>query len=261
MARGVTGFLCHMDEKSETVDSLRVGNLKIVQALKGYRYSLDPILLSYFVAGDTADKVVDLGTGSGVIPLVLANLTRASKLIGIELQPAQVVRAKKSVVLNGLAGRVEIMQGDVRLVHHLLPAAQADLVVANPPYRVPGRGRVAPNDERAAARHELAGGLSDFIAAASWLLADRGRFAIIYLTERLPELLALLVEQRIEPKRLRMIHSRPQAEAKMVLVEGRKDGRSGMVVEKPLYVYRESGGGRIYSDEVNQMYAAESRLD
>ena len=243
-----------MNEKTDTVDSLRIGNLQIVQAVKGYRFSLDPILLSRFAANRAAEQVVDLGTGSGVIPLLLAHLTPASKLVGLELQPAQVARAQKSVALNALQGRVEIVQGDVRQVRQLLPAGQADLVVANPPYRQPGSGRIAPDDERAAARHELAGGLTDFIAAASWLLANRGRFAIIYLAERLPELLGRMVEQRIEPKRLRMIHPRYQEPARMVLVEGRKHGRAGLTVEAPLYIYKAAATGREYSDEVLAMY-------
>jgi tRNA1Val (adenine37-N6)-methyltransferase len=243
-----------MVEISETVDCLRIANLQIVQAANGYRFSLDPILLSYFAASSSADQVVDLGTGSGVIPLVLAHLTQASRLVGIELQPAQAARAAKSVVLNGLQGRIEIMHADLRQVRQLLPVGRADLVVANPPYRMPGSGRLAPDDERAAARHELAGNLSDFVAAAAWLLADRGRFAIVYLVERLPELLMRMVEQKIEPKRLRMIHPRCQEPARMVLVEGRKNVRPGMVVERPLYIYKSSGQGREYTDEILEMY-------
>ncbi|HEY5673047.1 MAG TPA: tRNA1(Val) (adenine(37)-N6)-methyltransferase [Malonomonas sp.] len=244
-----------MDEKSETVDRLRIGNLQIVQAEKGYRFSLDPILLSHFAAQGAADQVVDLGTGSGVIPLLLAHLTQASRLIGVELQPAQVARAKRSVELNGLQGRVEIIPGDVRLIRQLLPVGQADLVVANPPFRKPGSGRVAPEDERAAARHELSGGLREFVAAASWLLANRGRFVIIYLAERLPELLTLMAEQKLEPKRLRMIHPHQQEPARLVLVEGRKNSSAGVLVEAPLYIYKGSGGGREYTDDVLEMYA------
>ncbi len=233
---------------------LHAGGLQIVQAANGYRFSLDPILLSHFAAVGTIEQVVDLGTGSGVIPLLLARLTQATNLVGIELQPAQAARAQKSVALNGLQQRVEIIQGDLRWVRRLLPAGETDLVIANPPYRRPGSGRISPDDERAQARHELAGGLQDFVSAAGWLLADRGRFAMIYLVERLPELLARMAEQKIEPKRLRMIHPRVQEPAKMVLVEGRKNGRPGMSVEAPLCIYMTSGSGREYSAEVLEMY-------
>ena len=239
---------------ADSVTLLNVGNLQIVQAAKGYRFSLDPILLSHFAAEGAAEQVVDLGTGSGVMLLVLTHLTQAPSLIGIELQPALAARAQKGVELNGLQERVRIIQGDLRQMRHLLPVGEADLVVANPPYRRPGSGRIAPDDERAIARHELAGGLRDFVTAAGWLLANRGRFAIIYLVERLPELLARMVEQNIEPKRLRMVHSRAQKPARMVLVEGCKNGRPGMTVEAPLYIYKVSGIGREYSDEVLGMY-------
>jgi tRNA1Val (adenine37-N6)-methyltransferase len=239
---------------TDSVTRLRAGDLQIVQAVNGYRFSLDPILLCHFAAVGAAEQVVDLGTGSGVIPLLLARLTQASKLVGLELQPAQAARAQKSVALNGLQQRVEIIQGDLRQVRRLLPAGETDLVIANPPYRRPGSGRISPDDERAQARHELAGGLQDFVSATGWLLADRGRFAIIYLVERLPELLARMAEQKIEPKRLRMIHPRVQEPAKMVLVEGRKNGRPGMSVEAPLYIYKTSGCGREYSAEVLEMY-------
>lgn len=236
----------------ETIDELSVGNLRLIQAEKGYRFSLDPILLARFADVRGADSVVDLGTGSGVLPLLLAKLSTVQELIGIELQPQFAERAQRNVALNDLQERVRILPGDVRQVRDLLPVASVDLVVSNPPYRSVGSGQISPADERAAARHELAGGLSDFVAAASWFLKNGGRFALIYLVERLPELITQMLAVGIEPKRLRMIHPRMQEPARMVLVEGRKAGRPGLTVEKPLYVYR--GEGRDYSAEVLAMY-------
>lgn len=240
---------------NETIDSLRVGGLRIIQAKAGYRFSLDPILLARFVEVRPGERIVDLGTGAGIIPLQLARLTQAAELLGIELQPALAERARRNVELNGLDGKVRIVSGDLRQSRQLLPAGLADLVVSNPPYRKPENGRVAPDDERAAARHELAGGLEDFVAAAAWLLKNGGRFAVIYLTERLPELLGLLGSHGIEPKRLRMVYPRQTERARMVLVEGRKGGRPGLTVESPLVVYR--GAGRDYTQEVLRMYGAE----
>lgn len=238
----------------ETVDELSIGSLRLIQSRAGYRFSLDPILLAHFVAMRPGGRVVDLGTGSGVIPLLLAKLGTVQELIGVELQPAMAERAQRNVELNDLQQRVRIVLGDLRQIRELLPAASADLVVSNPPYRQLGKGRVSPADERAAARHELAGGLIDFVAAAGWLLNNGGRFAIIYLAERLPELLTQMAAAGIEPKRLRMIHPRQQEPAKMVLVEGRKAGRPGLIVENPLYVYQ--GEGRDYTAEVLAMYQA-----
>lgn len=236
----------------ETLDELSIGNLKILQAEKGYRFSLDPVLLARFVEVRQGDVVVDLGTGSGILPLLLARLSEAQRLIGIELQPTLFDRACRNVELNCLGKRVQMVLGDLRHVRSLLPVASADLVVSNPPYRQVGRGRISPADERAAARHELAGGLQDFVSAAGWLLNNGGRFAVIYLAERLPELLTQMVVAGIEPKRLRMIHPRQLDAARMVLVEGRKGGRQGLYVEKPLYVYR--GEGRDYTAEILDMY-------
>ena len=239
----------------ETLDNLSVGNLQLLQSESGYRYSLDPILLARFGNAKRGNRVVDLGTGCGILPLLLARLSDAAECIGIELQPELADRAVRNVELNFLGDRVRILRGDIRNIRDILPAGCVDLVVSNPPYRQPDSGRIAPNDERAAARHELAGGLVDFIAAASWLLKNGGSFTVIYLAERLPELMAELIARGIEPKRLRMVYPRQGEAAKMVLLEGRKGGRPGLQVEKPLYVYKDSGaGGRDYTEEVLQMY-------
>ncbi|SHI81643.1 tRNA1Val (adenine37-N6)-methyltransferase [Malonomonas rubra DSM 5091] len=241
-----------MQRENETIDELLLGNLRLLQAEKGYRFSIDSILLSRFVKTCADDSVVDLGTGCGIVPLLLAKLGSARQLVGIELQSQMAGRAERNVVLNGLQQRVRIINGDLRNVRDLLPDSCADLVVSNPPYRPVGSGRIAPEDERAAARHELAGGLENFLAAARWLLKNGGRFAVIYLAERLPELLQQMKGAGIEPKRLRMVHPRQGEAARMVLVEGRMAGRPGLLVEPPLYIYQ--GEGRDYTAEVLAFY-------
>ena len=238
----------------ETLDSLSIGDLQLLQAEGGYRYSLDPILLARFVNVKKGTRVVDLGTGCGILPLLLARLSLAADLAGIELQSELADRAIRNVKLNSLQGRVRILREDIRNIRNVLPASCADLVVSNPPYRLSDSGRIAPNDERAAARHELAGGLADFVAAASWILINGGSFAVIYLAERLPELMVKMIAVGIEPKRLRMVHPRQGEVAKMVLLEGRKGGRPGLQVEKPLYVYKNGEGERDYTEEVLLMY-------
>ncbi len=234
----------------ETLDDLRCGGLKIIQGKSGYRFSLDPVLLCAFTRINAGESVVDLGSGSGVIPLLLAKRTTAKAITGIELQPSLADRARRSVLLNGFEGRVRILQQDLRRVRSFLPPQCCEVVVSNPPYRSLGGGRTAPTTERATARHELAGGLEDFLAAAHYLLKQGGRFYLIYLAERLAELLAAMREQRLEPKRLRCIHALPGEGARMVLIEGRKNGKPGLTVEAPLYVY----AGEDYSAEVLAMY-------
>lgn len=238
----------------ETLDNLPIGNLQLLQAENGYRYSLDPVVLARFVKVNNKSRTVDLGTGSGIMPLLLAKLSGTGEFIGIEVQHDLAGRARRNVLLNGLQDRICILHEDLRNIRNVLPSGQTDLVVSNPPYRQLDSGRIAPNDERAAARHELAGGLTDFIAAASWLLKNGGSFAMIYLVERLPELMAEMIIGGVEPKRMRMIHPRQGEAAKMVLLEGRKGGRPGLQVEKPLLIYKNNGAGRVYTEEVLQMY-------
>ncbi|WP_432821837.1 tRNA1(Val) (adenine(37)-N6)-methyltransferase [Trichloromonas sp.] len=234
----------------ETLDDLRSGGLKIIQKKDGYRFSLDPVLLCGFARVGVGESVADLGTGSGVIPLLLARRTEAARITGVEIQPELADRARRSLVLNGLQERVTIVEGDLRELRGCLEPQSFEVVLSNPPYRRGGSGRTAPVAERAAARHELAGGLDDFLAAAAYLLKQGGRFYIIYLAERLAELLAAMARQRVEPKRLRCVHSRQGEEARMVLVEGRRNGRPGMRVETPLYVY----DGEDYTAEIMAIY-------
>ncbi len=239
-------------------DNLAGGGLQMVQGEKGYRYSLDPILLARFVSLKRGARVVDLGSGCGILPLLLATLSDADHFIGIERQPSLAELAQENVKRNGLSGRVTILHGDIRNIEPLVPVESVDVVVSNPPYRRPQTGRIAPNDERAAARHELAGGLPEFVAAAKWVLKNGGIFALVYLVERLPELMTTLTAAGIEPKRLRMIHSRSGERAKLLLLEGHKGGRPGLTVEPPLFIYRDDGDGRCYTDEVLEMYEAGS---
>lgn len=235
----------------ETLEELIIG-LKIIQPAAGYRYSLDPFLLCDFVKLSANAQIADLGTGSGIISLLLSTRVEAVRIVGVEIQPEMADRARRSVELNGLSGRVEILQGDVRQIGVLLPPQSFDVVLANPPYREPGRGRVAPAVERRAARHELAGGVDVFLRAGFFLLKDGGRFGIIFLAERLAELLAAMREQQLEPKRLRCVHARAGEGARLVLVEGRKRGGAGLVVEAPLFTHE----GDEFSPELRRIYTA-----
>ena len=237
----------------DTLDELTAVGLKILQAKSGYRFSLDPVLLCGFISSIKNSRVVDLGTGNGVIPLLLSSRIEAKQLIGVEIQLQMVERARRSVVLNGLDGFIQIVHADIRELQKIMAAGSCDVVTANPPYRVKSSGRNAANGERSIARHEIYGGLSDFLRAAAFLLNSGGRFYMVYLAERLPELLAEMRCSKVEPKRLRLVHSRIDEPARMVLVEGRKNGKPGMRVEPSLVIYK--GEGRDYSDDVLAMYA------
>ena len=239
----------------ETLDTLLSGRVKIIQPRSGYRFSLDPLLLCSFAAIPERARVADLGTGSAVIPLLLANSGKGRELVGIELQPDAASRARRSVALNGMEGQVTIVRADLRELPPTLAAGSFGAVVANPPYRKPSSGRVAPGEERGAARHELSGGLPDFLRAAAFLLNNRGTFCIIYLAERLAELLDGMRSFRLEPKRLRLVHSRVGEPARLVLVEGRKNAGAGLCVEPPLILYGDPPG-RSYHEEVRKLLGA-----
>jgi tRNA1Val (adenine37-N6)-methyltransferase len=229
--------------------------VQILQSPDGYRYSIDPLLLCAFASIPLTARVADLGTGSGILPLLLARGGKGREFVGIEIQSEMAERAVQSVALNGLAERIRIVNADLRALPAEFAAGTFAAVVSNPPYRKPSSGRVAPGAERGAARHELAGGLSDFLQVAALLLNNRGRFCVVYLAERLAELLAEMRTHRLEPKRLRMVHSRAGEPAKLVLVEGRKNAAPGLTVEAPLIIYR-GGAGRDYTGEMERILGA-----
>ncbi len=236
----------------ETLDDLLLQDRKIIQSGKGYRFSIDPILLCGFMTFGPDARVVDLGTGNGIIPLILARREPDCRIAGVERQAVMADRARRSVELNALSDKIEIVTADVRALPAHLASKAWDVVCANPPYRPAGSGRIASDDERAAARHELAGTFVAFLSAAAGLLTGGGRFFVVFPAERLTELLVELRVQRLEPKRLRMVHARAGEPAKLVLVESRKAGRPGLKVEPPLYVYQ--GKDRDYTSEVLKMY-------
>ena len=250
------GELTSSPQGHETLDTLIDGKLRILQSRAGYRFSLDALLLAHFVTIKRREQIVDLGTGNGVIPLVLAYLHPSATVTGVELQTAMVERARRNVELNERERQIRIIGGDVRAVKQLGAAASFDVVVCNPPYRKPGSGRISANDEKQIARHEMAGNLADFLGAGSFLLRTKGRLAIVYPAVRFIDLLAAMRQARIEPKRLRMVHSRPNVEASLVLAEGTKDGKSGVEVSAPLMIYRR---GKQYTGEVASMIAGSNK--
>lgn len=221
----------------ETVDTLFKGRLSIVQRRDGYRFSLDAPLLAHFIGIRGRERIVDLGAGNGVIAMLLALLHPNCRVVGVELQDAMVERARRSVEINRLQERVDIVHGDVCSITGLLPANSFDAVVCNPPYRGPRSGRMNPDSEKRLARHEINGSLKDFLRAGAYLLRPGGRMALVYPAARAVDLLHRMRLERIEPKRIRWVHSFAHAEATLVLVEGTKGGSCELQVIRPLVVY------------------------
>lgn len=230
------------EKSGETVDGILDGGFRIIQKQSGYRFSLDALLLAHFVRLREGDDLIDLGTGSGVVALILARRHRCGKVLGIEIQEALVEMAQRSAAMSGLAGRVDIRRGDLRHPETLCPPSSFDAAVFNPPYRRLGSGRQNPNPEKAVARHEIAGNVGDFLVAAGHALRRGGRAYTIYPATRTVEMLFRMRTCGIEPKQLRIVHSRPGGTGIFTLVEGVKGGREELAVLAPLFI-RETGSG------------------
>ncbi|NLG32343.1 MAG: methyltransferase, partial [Syntrophomonadaceae bacterium] len=172
-------------KEDESVDDLILGGLRIIQPKKGYRFSLDSILLAHFVEIKDSAMIVDLGTGNGVIPIILSLLSKNSRIIGVELQEKMVDRAKRSLIINRLESRVKILQADIKDLSNVLLPNSADIVVSNPPFWKKGEGLIAADPEQAMARHELTVQMEDIVYAASRVLKSKGRLYLIQNAERI----------------------------------------------------------------------------
>jgi tRNA1Val (adenine37-N6)-methyltransferase len=236
----------------ETLDALFQGQLQLFQSRSGYRFSLDALLLADFATCRGAEQIADLGTGNGVIALILAYLHPSLSITGLEIQPKMVDRARRNVRVNGFEGRVAIRRVDVRNVQQGFRPGGFAAVICNPPYRRSTSGRISPNPEKRIARHEIAAALGDFLQAGAYLLPIKGRMALVYPALRAVDLLKSMSDVDLEPKRVRVVHSFADAGASLVLVEGVKGGRSGIEVLPPLIVYNKA---QQYTAEVEAMLA------
>jgi tRNA1Val (adenine37-N6)-methyltransferase len=237
--------------EGERVDDLQIKGYQIIQNPKAFCFGMDAVLLSGF-AKIKAGNVIDLGTGNGIIPLLLAAKTKASHIEGLEIQEANVEMAARSVALNELEDRVHITQGDIKEASKIFGQARFDAVTTNPPYMIHQHGLVNPDQAKAIARHEVLCNLEDVIRESARLLKPSGHFYMVHRPFRLTEILSLMRQYRIEPKSLRMVHSFIDKEPAMVLVEGiRGSKEGGLVVSAPLIIYKEQG---VYSDEILRIY-------
>jgi len=223
--------------EEEIADRILNGSLRIFQKKRGYRFSLDSILLSHFAFFKPKTSNIDLGCGSGIIMLILARRFPRTIWTGVEIQEGLAALAQKNIQANGLEGRIKILCADARAIKKILPANSFDSVIFNPPYRKLNSGRINPQLEKAIARHEIRGSLKDFLQAAKYLLKPGGRVFTIYPAKRLIELISLFRLCAIEPKKLKLVFSDNCSAAEFVLVEGRAQSREELEIEQPLYIY------------------------
>ena len=221
----------------ETLDTFFNGSLQILQKKKGYRFSIDAVLLSQFIRIRKSEKVIDLGTGCGILPLLLSQTTNAHSFVGVEIQKGLAELAKKNVVLNHFEHRISILNKDLRKLKEIFPPGSFHVVLSNPPYRKYRTGRVNPSMEKAIARHEIKGTLEDLVSIASYLLPPKGRFYMIFPALRTVDLLVALRSKKLEPKRLQYVYPRIEEGAKFILAESVKASGVELKIMEPMILY------------------------
>lgn len=235
----------------ERLDDLHRNGFQIIQNKEKFCFGMDAVLLSGFARVKPGEMALDLGTGTGIIPILLAAKTRGRHFTGLEIQPESADMARRSVLLNGLEERISIVEGDIREAAERFDAASFDVITSNPPYMTGNHGLVNPNLPKAIARHEICCTLRELVAATEKLLRPGGRFYLVHRPFRLAEIMTELTAHHLEPKRMRLVYPFVDKEPNMVLIEAMRGGRPRITVEKPLIVYKEPG---IYQDEIYDIY-------
>ena len=238
-------------KENERIDDLERNGYRIIQDPERFCFGMDAVLLSGFARVKDGASVLDLGTGTGIIPLLLEAKTGAAHLTGLEIQPDSADMARRSVALNGLEPKIDIVTGDIKEAGSLFDAASFDVITCNPPYMIGKHGIANPQDAKAIARHEILCTLEDVISQTARLLKPGGNFYLVHRPFRLAEIMVLLSKYKLEPKRMQLVYPYVDKEPNMVLLEANRGGRPRMTVEKPLIVYQKPG---VYMPEIYDIY-------
>ncbi len=238
-------------KENERLDELQRNGYRIIQNPEKFCFGMDAVLLSGFARAKKGDRVLDMGTGTGIIPILMEAKTEAAHLTGLEIQPESADMAKRSVELNHLQEKIAIVQGDMKEAGTLFGAASFDVVTCNPPYMIGQHGIKNPDAPKAIARHEILCTLEDVVSQAAKVLKPGGNFYMVHRPFRLAEIMVTLQKYRLEPKRMQLVYPFVDKEPNMVLLEANRGGRPRMRVEKPLVVYREPG---VYMPEIYEIY-------
>jgi tRNA1Val (adenine37-N6)-methyltransferase len=229
------------------------GRLKLYQPAHGYRFSIDALLLACFARGRCAGAVADLGTGCGVLPVLLARRDEITRITAVEIQQELAGLARSNSELNGCSEKISVLCGDVRAIKKMAATGSFDAVVSNPPFYPAASGRINPMAQKAAARHEVHGCLDDFIAAGAYLVKQGGRCMLVYSASRLVDLIASMRKKNLEPKTLQFVHARSDEPATMVLLEAVKGAGAEAKIEPPLVLYESQG---VYSGQAQALFAS-----
>lgn len=242
-------------EKGERIDDLHIRGYQIIQGKDRFCFGMDAVLLSDFVQTKQESNVLDLGTGTGIIPILLEAKQKGTSFKALEIQKESANMARRSVKLNGLSDKIEIIDGDIKEASLFFKRSSFDVITCNPPYMTYQHGIANPKMPKAIARHEILCTLDDVIREAARLVKPRGSFYLIHRPFRLAEIIGKLLEYRLEPKRMRLVYPFVDKEPNLVLIEAVRGGKSRMKVEPPLIIYEEKGK---YTDEIYKIYGYET---
>ncbi|GIM46016.1 methyltransferase [Collibacillus ludicampi] len=240
----------------ERLDDLQAGNLRIIQSDDMFSFSLDAVLLAHFAHVRSRDRVIDLGTGSGVIPLLLTAICKKGprEIVALEIQEHIAERAGRSVAGNGLSDTIRVVHGDLRQAARMFGTGTFDVVTCNPPYRPAGIGDASVMESIRIAKHEITCTLQDVVEQSAKLVKSGGKVALVHRPDRLVDIFYEMRRNKLEPKRMRLIHPREHTNPHIVLIEAIKDGGKELRIEPPLFVHEADGS---YTEEIRKMYGGE----
>ena len=237
--------------ENERLDDLQRNGLKIIQKTDGFCFGMDAVLLSGFASVKPGERALDLGTGTGIIPLLLSAKTKGDHFTGLEIQTEIMKMAQRSVALNGLEKKIDIIQGDIKEASRIFGAASFDVVTTNPPYMNDSHGLKNPTEVKAISRHEVLCTLEDVVREGTKALKPGGRFYMVHRPHRLAEIITVMRQYKLEPKRMKFVHPFADKDANMVLIEAVRGGGAWLKLEPPVIVYKEPG---VYTDEIYEIY-------
>lgn len=239
-------------KENERIDDLELKNLKIIQNKEGFCFGIDSVLLSDFAKGIKRNsKVLDLGTGTGIISILLCGKTGLKKVIGVEIQKEVAEMASRSIKLNDLQDKFEVINENILNLNNIYENQSFDVIVTNPPYKKKNTGIINEKEKKVISRHEITADLEDFIKISKDLLKDKGELYMVHRPERLVDVLSLMRKYKLEPKILRFVYSDKEKEPKLILVKGIKNAKPFLKLEKNLYIYDEQGK---YTEEILKIY-------
>ena len=238
-------------KEDENIDDLQLNGLNLIQKKDGFKFGIDAVLLSDFANVKTKHRVIDLCTGTGIVPFLIYGKYNPQEVVGLEIQEDMVEMAQRSAKLNSVEEKISFVNLDLKATEELKKLGRFDVLTVNPPYKLNNSGILNPLDKLAIARHEIMCNLEDVIYAARVLLKDNGRMFIVHRPERLADIFTLMRKYKIEPKRVKMIHPKVNKVPNIVLVEGQRDGGAYLKWDEPLYVYDDNGQ---YTEEIDKIY-------